>query len=184
MEQRVPEPGQRYESYTHEAMAAEVAAGNDPAVAGQIGEQWSGLGTRLRESMQSLAAMADRSREAWEGTGGDAVRATLAKASDWSGQATEVSFGLADAVTQQAGIAARARAEMPPPVPYDAASMIREAAGDVLRLVGLSEAMAVKRAEAEAARLKAIDVMNARDGALRAAVPARSFDAPPDLGPS
>jgi hypothetical protein len=73
---------------------------------------------------------------------------------------------------------------MPPPVPYDAASMIREAAGDVLRLVGLSEAMAVKRAEAEAARLKAIDVMNARDGALRAAVPARSFDAPPDLGPS
>lgn len=177
----IPEPVRRYESYSHEEMAAEVAAGNDPAAAGQLGEQWSGLGTRLRESMELLSSMTDRSQEAWQGPGGEAVRATLAKASAWSEQATEVSFALADAVHDQAGIAARARAAMPPPVPYDPAAMIREASGDVLSLIGLSDAMAARRAESEAARLKAIDVMNTRDGALRAAVPSQSFEAPPEL---
>lgn len=177
----VPEPVRRYESCTHEEMAAEVAAGNDPAAAGQVGEQWAGLGARLRESMELLSSMADRSQEAWQGPGGDAVRAALGRASAWSEQATGVSFELAAAVREQAGIAARARAEMPPPVPYDPVVMIREAAGDVVALIGLSDAMASRRAASEAARRKAIDVMNARDGALRAAVPSRSFEALPEL---
>ncbi|HVV10394.1 PE-PGRS family protein [Amycolatopsis sp.] len=181
-EQRVPEPVRRYESYSHEAMAAEVAAGNDPSAAGQIGQQWAGLGAQLRETMQALGTIAERSRESWQGPAGDAVRATLAKAAGWSEQATEVSLALSDAVNQQAGIAARARAEMPPPVAYDPVAMIREAAaGTVLDRIGLSDAMTAKREEAEAARAKAIDVMNARDGALRAAVPGRSFDPPPEL---
>lgn len=174
----IPEPVRRYESCSHEEMAAEVAAGNDPAAAGQIGAQWAGLGTRLRESMELLSSMADRSQEAWQGPAGDAVRASLDRASAWSEHATEVSFALADAVSDQAGIAAQARAAMPPPVPYDPAAMIREASGDVLSLVGLSDAMAARRAESEAARLKAIDVMNVRDGALRAAVPSPSPGAP------
>jgi hypothetical protein len=183
MERAVPEPARRYESYAHETMAAEVEAGNDPAAASEISEQWAGLGTRLRESMEALSSISQRSQEAWEGAGGEAVRATLAKAAKWSGQATEVSFAVADAVTNQAGIAARARAEMPPPVHYDPAQMIREAAqGGLLSLVGLSETMSDRRAQAEAARMKAIDVMNARDAALRSAVPPRSFDAPPELG--
>ncbi|KAA9153773.1 PE-PGRS family protein [Amycolatopsis acidicola] len=181
-EQQVPEPVRRYESYTHEAMAAEVAAGNDPAAAGEIGEQWAGLGTRLRETMQALGAISGQSLESWQGPAGDAVRATLGKAASWSEQATEVSLALSDAVNQQAGIAARARAEMPPPVPYDPVSMIRQAAqGSLLDRIGLSDAMAARREESEAARAKAIDVMNARDGALRAAVPSRSFEAPPEL---
>lgn len=178
-----PEPERRYESYSHEAMAAEVAAGNDPAAAGQIGQQWAALGERLRESMQALGLMSDQSREAWEGTAGEAVRDTLAKAAGWSEQATEVSYALADAVSQQAGIAARARAEMPAPVPYDPARMISDAmhSGNFLALLGLSDAMNERREASEQARLKAIDVMNTRDAALRAAVPARTFDTPPEL---
>jgi hypothetical protein len=76
-------------------------------------------------------------------------------------QRSRVSVALADAVTNQAGIAARARAEMPPPVPYDPAAMIREAVtrGDVLDLIGLPDPLAARRAEAETTRLKAIDVM-------------------------
>ncbi|WP_236791666.1 PPE domain-containing protein [Amycolatopsis sp. GM8] len=177
----VPEPVRGYESRTHEEMAAEVAAGNDPAAAGQVGQQWAGLGARLRESMELLSSMADRSQEGWQGPGGDAVRAALGRVSAWSEQAAGASFALADAVTDQAGIAARARAEMPPPVPYDPVAMIRETAGNVLGLIGLSDAMAARREQSEAARLKAIDVMNARDSALRAAVPARSFEALPEL---
>ncbi|GHF76066.1 hypothetical protein FHX82_002497 [Amycolatopsis bartoniae] len=174
----IPEPVRRYESYSHEELAAEVADGNDPAAAGRIGEQWAALGTRLRESAELLRSMSDRSQEAWQGPAADAVRATLARAADWSHQATDVSFALASAVSDQAGIAARARAEMPPPVPYDPVAMIRESAGDVFALAGLSERMARRRAESEAARQKAVDVMVARDAALRAAVPDRSFEAP------
>ncbi|HVW40746.1 MAG TPA: PE-PGRS family protein [Amycolatopsis sp.] len=181
--EQAPEPVRRYESRTHEEMAAEVAAGNDPAGAGRIGEQWAALGERLRESVRVLTAISDRSHEAWEGQGGDAVRDTLGKAASWSEQATEVSYAVSDAVAQQAGIAARARAEMPPPVPFDPARIITDAmhSGKLFPLVGLSDALAARRDESEAARRKAIDVMNARDAALRAAVPAQSFDVPPDL---
>lgn len=184
MEYAVPEPARRYESYTHEAMAAEVEAGNDPGAAGEIGLQWAGLGATLRESMQALTAIAQRSREVWEGDAAEAMRDAMTRAADWSGQATEVSYVVSDAVTNQAGIAARARAEMPRPVDCDPVRMIRDAvsSGNFLDLIGLSDALSSRREEAEAARMKAIDVMNERDAALRAAVPSRSFDTPPPLG--
>ncbi|WP_027944170.1 PPE domain-containing protein [Amycolatopsis taiwanensis] len=182
----VPEPAQRYESYTHEAMAAEVEAGNDPAAAGEIGAQWAGLGARLRESMVALNALSGHSREIWQGPAAEAMRDTLARATDWSGRATEVSYLVSDAVTAQAGISARARAEMPPPVDFDPGRMIRDAvaSGNFLEIIGLSDAISSRREEAEAARAKAIDVMTARDAALCAAVPSRWFPAPPESGPS
>ncbi|WP_158887308.1 PE-PGRS family protein [Amycolatopsis anabasis] len=185
-EREVPESGRRYDAYSHEALKAEVETGNDPGAAGEIGEQWATLGTRLRESTEALGKIAERSEDHWQGTGGDALRGMLAKAAAWSGHATEVSFSVADAVTQQAGIAARAKDDMPAVVSYDPAQLIRDAAasGDLLALVGLSETMSARRDEAEAARAKAVDVMNARDAALRAAVPAQSFDPPPALGAS
>src|SRR5438067_1805968 len=119
-------------------MAAEVEAGNDPAAASEIGQGWSGLGVRLRESMQALAAISQRSQEVWQGDAAEAMRQTLADAAKWSGEATEVSYAVADAVTNQAGIAARARAEMPPPVHYDPVGMIRDAigSGGLLAMVG------------------------------------------------
>lgn len=181
---QVPEPTRRYESYSHEAMAAEVADGNDPSTAGQIGEQWSGMAARLRESAQALGTISAAAGEAFEGPAGQALRKTLAKARSWSGHATELSVSLSDAVARQAGIAARARDEMPPPVPYDPVAMIREAAatGGLVALAGLSDAMEQRRAAAEEARQKAIDVLNARDAALRESVPTRFFDEPPELG--
>ncbi|HKS49545.1 MAG TPA: PE-PGRS family protein [Amycolatopsis sp.] len=165
-------------------MAAEVEAGNDPAAAGEIGRQWASLGARLRDSVEALSALAGRSREVWEGGAAEAMRNTLADAAGWSAKATEVSYAVSDAVTDQAGIAARARTEMPPPVDFDPARMIRDAAagGNLLDLIGLSDALSARRDEAEAAREKAIDVMNARDAALRSSVPSQPFAVPPELG--
>lgn len=182
----IPEPVRRYESYSHEAMTAEVARGNDPVAASELGAAWAGLAERLAESADLLASMAGLSRESWEGQAGDAVRDTFARAAEWSRKAGDAFSGLAGAIAEQAGIAARARAEMPPPVRYDPVEMIRAAAGggDVLELLGLSETMDQRRAAAEAARLRAVDVMNSRDAALRASVPAVAFEAPPSLGAS
>lgn len=182
----IPEPVRRYESYSHEAMAAEVEAGNDPPAAGEIGEGWAGLARRLRESAEALGAISRASGQAWEGAAGQAMREALATAADWSGRTTEMAGALSDAVGDQAGIAARARAEMPPPVDFDPVRTIRQAAssGNLLDLIGLSDELSARRAEAQAARTKAIDVMNTRDTALRAAVPVASFDVPPELGSS
>lgn len=176
----------RYESYSHEAMAAEVAAGNDPAAAGQLGGQWAELAGKLDESTQQLAALTARSEEAWQGEAGDAMRGVLAKAAGWLGQVSVVSSGVGDSVVMQADVAARAKAEMPPPVAYDPAGMIRDAAGsgNILLMAGLSDAMSARRAEAEAARAKAVDVMNARDTGLHALADQGSFGAPPALGAS
>ncbi|NBH04239.1 PE-PGRS family protein, partial [Amycolatopsis sp. SID8362] len=78
----------------------------------------------------------------------------------------------------------RARADMPPPVAYDPASMIRDAAssGNLLAMAGLADELAARRAESEAARQKAIDVLRTRDAALRGHVPAETFPAAPSLG--
>ena len=185
-DREAPTTSTRYESYSHEAMAVEVAAGNDPAAAGEIGGQWAELAGKLQESTQALIDLTAGSEESWQGDAGDAMRVLLVKAAGWLDRAAAVSSSVGDAVSQQAGVAARAKAEMPSPVSYDPGGMIREAAasGDILRLVELSDAMSARRAEAEAARVKAVDVMNARDAALHGLAGKESFGAPPALGAS
>ncbi|GAB3477308.1 hypothetical protein FB471_6139 [Amycolatopsis cihanbeyliensis] len=182
-ERAIPTPNRRYESYRHETMRDEVESGNDPSAAGEIGLHWGELAGRLRESTQELRNLSTGSVELWQGTAGDALRGVLDKAAGWSDEAAEISAAVAEAVSQQASVAARARAEMPEPVAYDPAAMIREAAagGDIQALVGLSDALAQRREDAEAARQKAVDVMNNRDAELRAAVPRTAFAAPPTL---
>ncbi|WP_369822192.1 hypothetical protein [Saccharomonospora sp. CUA-673] len=61
--------------------------------------------------------------------------------------------------------------------------MIRDVAssGNLVALAGLAGALAERRHEAERARQTAIDVMYARDRALRDAVPGDGFAAPPSL---
>ena len=181
-----PVPTARYESYSHEAMAAEVERDNDPVAAGEAGARWEGLAKRLHESTADLAGLIASSEENWRGGAGDAARAALGRAARWLSHSAAVSAAVGSAVGAQADVAARARADMPPPVPYDPAVMIRDAAssGNVLVLAGLSDTMAARRAEAEAARQKAIDVLRTRDAALRGHVPAESFAAPPSLGPA
>nr|WP_290061501.1 PPE domain-containing protein [Amycolatopsis sp. MEP2-6] len=179
-----PVPTARYESYSHEAMAAEVEAGNDPVAAGEVGARWDGLAKRLQESTAELAGLITSSQENWQGGAGDAARAALGRAASWLSHSAAVSSSVGRAVGAQAEAAARARADMPPPVGYDPASMIREAAssGNLLVLAGLSDELAARRAEAEAARQKAIDVLRTRDAALHGHVPAETFPDAPSLG--
>ncbi len=181
-----PVPTARYEAYSHEAMAAEVERDNDPVAAGEAGARWEELAKRLHESTADLAALVASSEENWRGAAGDAARAAVGRAAQWLSHSATVSASVGGAVGAQADAAARARADMPPPVTYDPASMIRDAAssGNVLVLAGLADAMAARRAEAEAARQKAIDVMRTRDAALRGHVPAEPFADPPTLGPA
>ncbi len=179
-----PVPAARYESYSHEAMAAEVERDNDPVAAGEVGARWDGLAKRLHESTADLAALIAGTHETWQGPGGDAARASLGRAAQWLSDSAAVSASVGTAVGAQADAAARARADMPPPVTYDPAAMIRDAAGagNILVLAGLADEMEARRAEAEAARQKAIDVLRTRDTALHGHVPAETFAAPPALG--
>jgi hypothetical protein len=167
-------------------MVVEVTNGNDPAAAGEIGGHWVELAGKLGQSTQALTDLTAGSEESWQGEAGDAMRVLLVKAAGWLDQVAAVSSSVGDAVSQQAGVAARAKAEMPSPVSYDPGDMIREAAvsGDILRLVGLSDAMSARRSEAEASRVKAVDVMNARDVALHALAGKESFGSPPKLDAS
>lgn len=179
-----PVSTRRYEAYSHQAMKDEVEAGNDPGEAGLIGGQWDELAGRFHESAQALTALLESSRENWSGEGGEALRGVLTQAARWSGEVAGVSTSVGGSVSAQAEIAARARAEMPEPVEYDPASMIRNAAasGNLLVLAGLPAAMEETKAAAEAARQKAIDVLNARDAALRDAIPVQqTFSPPPPL---
>jgi len=181
-----PVPVARYESYSHEAMAAEVEQGNDPVAAGETGARWTELARRMEDATADLAGLIAGTHETWQGKGGDAARASMNRAAQWLSHSAVVSASVGQSVTGQAGAAARARADMPPPVDYDPAAMIRGAAasGRLFDLAALSDEMAARADEAEAARMKAIDVMRTRDEALRGLVPKESFPAPPSLGGS
>ncbi|MCU1680457.1 MAG: hypothetical protein JWQ81_1196 [Amycolatopsis sp.] len=185
-DRQVPTPTARYESYTHEAMAAEVAAGNDPAAAGGIGGQWGSLADQLQQAKDGLTGLSASSQEHWTGDAGDAVRDALTRASTWLDHAAGVSSSVGSSVTEQAAVAARARADMPPPVPYDPGAMIRAAvtSGDLGQLVGLPGAMSARRDASEAARIKAVDVMVVRDVSLAMLALKQPFTAPPVLASS
>lgn len=64
-----PVPAARYESYSHEAMAAEVERDNDPVAAGEVGARWDGLAKRLHESTADLAALISRHARDLAGAG-------------------------------------------------------------------------------------------------------------------
>ncbi|HEY3712599.1 MAG TPA: PPE domain-containing protein [Amycolatopsis sp.] len=185
-EPAVPEPTARYESYSHEALAAQVEQGNDPVSAGETGARWTELSRRFRDSTAELTSLVAGSQESWQGEAGDAMRAVLGRAANWLGDSAAVAGVVGESVAGQAEVAARARADMPPPVEYDPAGMLRSAAasGNVLALAGLSAVMDARRAEAEAARQKAIDVLHTRDTALHGLVPRVVFPVAPELGPA
>lgn len=181
-----PAPAARYESYSHETMAAEVAQDNDPVVAGEVGLRWEELSRRLQDSTEELAQLIAGTHEKWQGEAGDAARVVMGKATHWLAHSASVSSTLGQSIGGQAEVAARARADMPPPVAYDPVGMIRDAAGsgNILTLAALADAMEARRAEAEAARQKAIDVMNTRDAALHGLTPRTGFSAPSLGGPA
>jgi uncharacterized alpha-E superfamily protein len=181
-----PVPTARYESYSHEALVAEVERDNDPAAAGDTGARWTLMAQRMENASAELAQLIAGTHETWRGDAGDAARGAMSRAAQWLAHSAAVSASIGDSVTGQAEAAARARADMPPPVDYDPAAMIRGAAasGNLLVLAGLSDEMAARADEAEAARMKAIDVMHARDAALHGLVPRETFPTPPSLGGS
>lgn len=186
-EVRPAPPDTRYEWYSHEQLKATVDSGNDPEAAGGIGGDWRSLGRTLQQAGEQLAASSAASEEAWQGEAGRALRAALDQATAWAGQAAATADALGGAVSAQANAAAHARSAMPEPVSYDPGGMIRDAmgAGDLAGLAGLTDAMARRRAEAEEARRRAIDVLHARDLALRDAADVPSFPAAPSLsGPT
>ncbi|MBB3665046.1 MULTISPECIES: PE-PGRS family protein [Prauserella salsuginis group] len=183
----LPEPGVRYEWYSHEQLKDIVDSGNDPESAGEIGTGWRSLGRTLQQASEQLAGTAAASEEAWQGEAGQALRAALGRATAWAGQAAATAGTLGDAVSAQTGASAHARSAMPDPVSYDPGAMIRDAmgTGDLAALAGLTDVMAERRAEAEEARRRAIDVLHARDLALRDAARVPSFTVPPSLsGPA
>lgn len=186
-ESAVPQPDVRYEWYSHDQLKAMVDAGNDPESAGELGASWRSLGRTLQQASEQLGASSAASEEAWQGEAGRALRAALGRATEWAGRAAATADALGGAVAAQAGAAAHARSAMPDPVSYDPGGMIRDAmgAGDLAALAGLPDAMAERRAEAEEARRRAVDVLHARDLALRDAAGVRSFTVPPRLaGPA
>lgn len=181
----IPHPvnHRRYESYSHERLRDDVVNRNDPSGAGEQSAEWSELARELREVGDVLAALTDDSEAAWRGDAAEAVRSAVRAATEWSRRAAEVSDTVGSAIAEQAEAAARARADLPDPVSYDPAGMIREAAvgGDVWQLVGLSDAMSARAEEAERVRQKAVDVVYTRDSAFDTAVPRTEFPGPPSL---
>lgn len=176
----VPISTRRYEAYSHQALKAEVEDGNDPGSVGEVSAQWGELAARLAESAQAIAKASGGSESSWTGEGGDAMRASVMSTASWSRQAADFSVGVANSLAGQASIASRAKQEMPEPVDYDPGQIIRSTvqSGNIIALCSLPATLWAKQAESEAAKQKAVDVMNARDAGLHTTAVREGFPQP------
>lgn len=176
----VPISTRRYEAYSHEALKAEVETDNDPSAVGEIGFEWAELAGQFADHAEVIKTAAQSSEQSWQGAGGDAMRASVLSMAAWSHQAAEASVNMANSMAKHSAIAARAKHDMPEPVEYDPAGLIRSTvqSGNIFALCALPGVLWANRAASEAAKQKAVDVMNARDAGFHTAVVTEGFPQP------
>jgi hypothetical protein len=168
---------------SHEALKAMTDAA-DPAGAQAVADGWAELASGFDEAARLFERTVLNSATGWTGTAADAMRTQLARIAMWSEQTGNQYRAAGSAITDQSGAADTAKRNMPPPVPYDPAQMIRDAqeSGNLFELAALPFKMYAQKQRHDAAHDQAAEVVANRDStfsAAAAAVPA--FIPPPSL---
>ncbi|HET9139893.1 PPE domain-containing protein [Actinophytocola sp.] len=168
---------------SHEALK-EMTDAAQPAGAQAVADEWARMAAGFDEAATLFERATQHSEGGWTGSAAEAMRGQLAQVAAWSRQAGAHYQAAAEAITSQAEAANVAKTTMPPPVPYDPARMIREAAasGNVSELAALPHLLHAQKQRSDAAHEEAVRVVTERDGTFGqsvAAIPA--FEPPPRL---
>src|SRR6266540_3276600 len=127
---QVPSPSMNAQAQSHEALKAMTDAA-DPAGSTAIAESWGDLASGFDQATELFQRAMLSSEPGWTGEAADAMRAQLARIARWTKETGAAYRAAADAIGAQSEAAGSAKTAMPPPVPYDPAQMIREAAASV-----------------------------------------------------
>ena len=180
---QAPTPSMNPRAQSHEALKAMTDAA-DPAGVQAVADGWAELASGFDEAARLFERTVLRSSAGWTGDAAEAMRGQLARIAMWSEQTGAQYRAAGSAITEQSGAAETAKRNMPPPVPYDPAQMIRDAraSGNLFELAALPFKLYAQKQRHDAAHEQAAEVVTNRDTSFAnaaAAVPA--FIPPPSL---
>lgn len=107
-------------SYEHPELK-EMIGTSTPQQVDELGEMWNGLGNDIMNFGASLHHTATNIDAVWKGEAGLAARDMLVKLAKWSHQTGQGVQYMSTTMRTQGDAAGKAKADMPEPVPYDAA---------------------------------------------------------------
>lgn len=180
---QVPAPDLNPHAQSHEVLKGMTDAA-DPAGSQAVADGWAAMASGFDEAAELFQQAMLNSTVGWTGEAAEGMREQLARVATWS-KATGARYQAASAaVGEQSAAADSAKTAMPPPVPYDPAQMIRDAAasGNISEMAALPFAMYAQKQKHDAAHDQAAEVVSNRDLAFAdAAARVPVFSPPPSL---
>lgn len=171
----------RWQGYSHQELYDQLNSGPGAKAAGPAVDTWAGLSTTLDELQQDIGAGVRASGASWEGIAADSARDALGPLGDWAQQAASAADMMRVSTELQAGLLAKARADMPAPVPVTA-EQPNGIVTALQHLIGEQTDHEIQEASANAAEQKAFQVMaQYESGTSDNTASLGDFGQPPDL---
>lgn len=171
----------RWQGYSHQELYDQLNSGPGAQAATPAVNTWAGLSQALEELQYDIGAGVRASGASWEGQAADAARDALGPLGDWAQQASSAADMMRVSTELQAGLLAKARADMPAPVAVTA----EQPSGVVTvlqHLIGEQTDHEIQEAAANAAEQKAFQVMaQYESGTFDNTATLGDFGQPPNL---
>ena len=148
----------RWQGYSHQELYNQLHTGPGANAAAPAADTWSGLSDALDELQQDISTGVSASGATWVGVAADSARDALGPLGDWAQQAAAAANMMRISTELQAGLLAKARADMPAPIPVTA----EQPDGMVTalqHLIGEQTDHEIQEAASNAAEQKAFQVM-------------------------
>jgi hypothetical protein len=171
----------RWQGYSHQELYDQLNSGPGAGAASPAVDTWAGLSKTLEELQQDIGVGVRSSGASWEGIAADSARGALGPLGDWARQASSAADMMRVSTELQAGLLAKARADMPAPVPVTA-EQPNGVVTVLQHLIGEQTDHEIQEAAANAAEQKAFQVMaQYESGTSDNTATLGDFGQPPDL---
>lgn len=148
----------RWQGFSHQELYDQLNSGPGAEAATPAVDTWAGLSQALEELQQDIGAGVRASGASWEGVAADSARDALNPLGDWAQQASTAADMMRVSTELQAGLLAKARADMPAPVPVTT-EQPNGVVSVLQHLLGEQTDHEIQEAAANAAEQKAFQVM-------------------------
>ncbi|HJP78159.1 MAG TPA: PPE domain-containing protein [Pseudonocardiaceae bacterium] len=171
----------RWQGYSHQELYDALNSGPGAEAATPAVDTWAGLSRTLDELQQDIGAGVRASGASWEGEAADRARDALGPLGDWAQQASSAADMMRVSTEYQAGLLAKARADMPAPVPVTA-EQPNGLVTALQHLIGEQTDHEIQEAAANAAEQQAFQVMaQYESGTVDNTATLGDFGQPPEL---
>ncbi|HEX3778237.1 MAG TPA: PPE domain-containing protein [Pseudonocardiaceae bacterium] len=148
----------RWQGYSHQELYTQLHAGPGAGAAAPAADTWNGLSQALDELQQDISSGVSTSGATWTGAAADSARDALGPLGDWAQQAATAADMMRISTELQGSLLAKARADMPAPVPVTA-EQPNGLVTVLQHLIGEQTDHEIQEAASNAAEQKAFQVM-------------------------